>query len=372
MGLKIQNLTLKHFRAFRELRISGLGRVNLITGKNNTGKSSVLEALHIFALGAALDVISHVLERREGNIRVEGEGRTADRERLIQISTLFYGFPEPSDIADPIVISSDNNSCPMRLTIQIGWFSEERDVDGNLRLVPLQADSFDEPDDIAALVVESQNKKKRILALERLERYSYLSRISAPGSETQIPCIFVSPYDDRTAILAPLWDRISLTKFENHVVEALQIIEPRISAVNMIYDENSNIGRKAIVRIENIDRPVPLRLLGDGVNRLLDIALSLINARGGLLLIDEFENGLHHTVQYDAWKTIFLLARELDIQVFATSHSWDAVEAFQQAAAEMPEEGTLLRLTRRGEEIIPTVFSEDELAIVTRNRVEVR
>ena len=66
------------------------------------------------------------------------------------------------------------------------------------------------------------------------------------------------------------------------------------------------------------------------------------------------------------------MAKDLDIQVFATSHSWDAVEAFQQAAAETPEDGALVRLTRKGEEIIPTVFSEDELAIVTRNRIEVR
>ena len=112
MGLKIQNLTLKHFRAFRELHINGLGRVNLITGKNNTGKSSLLEALHILAHGAASEVISDMLDRREENIKVEGEGRAADLDRLLQISTLFYGFPEPSDIADPIVISSDNNSFP--------------------------------------------------------------------------------------------------------------------------------------------------------------------------------------------------------------------------------------------------------------------
>ena len=374
MGLKIQNLTLKHFRAFRELHISDLGRVNLITGKNNTGKSSVLEALHLLAHGATSDVISHILERREENIEVEGEGRVADWERLLHISTLFHGFPEPSDIVDPIVISINDNSFPMRLTIQIGWFSEERDTDGNLRLVPLQADAFDAPEDIAALVIEMENEKKRILALERLERYSYRRRLLAPGSETRMSSNLVSPYDDRTAILASLWDRVALTKFEHHIVEALQIIEPRILAVNIIGAERSRSyrGRTTIVRIENIGRPVPLQLLGDGVNRLLDIALSLVNARGGLLLIDEFENGLHHTVQFDAWKTIFLLAKELDIQVFATSHSWDAVEAFQQAAAETPEEGALVRLTRKGEEIIPTVFAKDELAIVTRNRIEVR
>ena len=59
-------------------------------------------------------------------------------------------------------------------------------------------------------------------------------------------------------------------------------------------------------------------------------------------------------------------------QIFATSHSWDAIEAFQQAAAEAPEMGVLIRLTRKAEDIIPTVFSEEELALVTRDRIEVR
>ena len=62
----------------------------------------------------------------------------------------------------------------------------------------------------------------------------------------------------------------------------------------------------------------------------------------------------------------------LNIQVMATSHSWDAIEAFQKAAEETPEEGVLIRLSRKGEDIIPTLFREDELAIATSNRIEVR
>ena len=127
-----------------------------------------------------------------------------------------------------------------------------------------------------------------------------------------------------------------------------------------------------MVRSTDFSRPVPLRSFGDGMARIFAIVLSLVNAEDGILLIDEFENGLHHTVQLDAWRMIFRLARDLDVQVFATSHSWDAVETFQQAAAEAPEDGALLRLTRRGDDIVPTVFTEDELAIATRDGIEVR
>jgi AAA15 family ATPase/GTPase len=98
----------------------------------------------------------------------------------------------------------------------------------------------------------------------------------------------------------------------------------------------------------------------------------LVNTKDGLLLIDEFENGMHHTVQLDVWRGIFRLSKLLNVQVFATSHSWDSIETFQQAAAEDPEEGVLVRLTRKGEAVIPTLFLEKDLAVVTRERIEVR
>lgn len=50
---RISTLGIEGFRALRQLKIEGLGRVNLLTGRNNTGKSSVLEALRILAADAS-------------------------------------------------------------------------------------------------------------------------------------------------------------------------------------------------------------------------------------------------------------------------------------------------------------------------------
>ena len=77
-------------------------------------------------------------------------------------------------------------------------------------------------------------------------------------------------------------------------------------------------------------------------------------------------------MQLDAWNTVFRLALDLDVQVFATSHSWDTMATFQEAATQTPEDGVLVRLTRRGDSIFPTVFVEQELAVVTRDKIEVR
>ena len=369
MSLKVESITLERFRAFRELTIRGLGRVNLITGKNNAGKSSVLEGLRILANNAAPDVIYDILRYREENVEeVEEEEHPADPDSLFQVSGLFHGFPLLSESPEPISISTSGRSSPMNMTIRLDWLSEERDSDG-IRLVPLDKT---EPDGIPALIVETQDTTK-IHQLGHLGRYLYPMRRARfePSNGTRMSCVFVSPYGgDGTGVLGPLWDKIALSDREKDVVEALRIINPQISAVSMI----GSTRRKptAIVRADNIERPIPLRSFGDGLNRLFGIILSLVNARGGLLLVDEFENGLHHTVQLDVWRTIFQLAETLDIQVFATSHSWDAVEAFQKAAQEAPEEGVLIRLAHKGEDIIPTVLSENELAIATRDEIEVR
>lgn len=109
------------------------------------------------------------------------------------------------------------------------------------------------------------------------------------------------------------------------------------------------------------------------MNRLFGIILSLVNARGGLLLIDEFESGLHYSVLCDAWKMILELAVALDVQVFATSHSWDAIKAFGRVAGENDNhEAVLVKLERIREETVPTIFVGDELRIITLHRIEVR
>ncbi|MFZ1466784.1 MAG: AAA family ATPase [Anaerolineae bacterium] len=374
MKPKIGTLSIERFRAFRHLKIEGLGRVNLITGRNNTGKSSVLEAIRMLASDAFPSVIYDILHLREEDPKeVEDSARPADAATLFALSSLFHGFPEFSADLEPLVIAANGGQRPMRLTMAAGWVSEKPEPDGSRRRILQQPGLFSEAEVLPALVVETSGVQ-RLLPLESLSRY-YRRRLPAAvfQNEPQAPCVFVSPYGGaQTATLGPLWDKIALSDLEQDVVGALRIIEPGILAVSMVGGEGTRQPRTAIVRAKGMPRPVNLRSFGDGLNRLFGIVLSLVNAKDGLLLIDEFENGMHYSVQLDVWRAIFRLARHLDVQVVATSHSWDAIEAFQKAASEDREAGVLIRLSRRGEDIIPTLFSEDELAVATRDRIEVR
>jgi AAA domain, putative AbiEii toxin, Type IV TA system/AAA ATPase domain len=375
MKPNITTLTIDRFRMFRHLKIEGFGRVNLITGRNNTGKSSVLEALRILASDASPFVISDILRFREEDTgEVDETARPLDTEGIFQLSSLFHGFPQFSDKLEPIVIASNGASRPLRVSMATGWLSEKRESDGSRRLIPPQKMLFEEGEALPTLVIEA-GEAQRVLPLDLMRRYTYRSPFARMdiADEPRLPCVFVSPYGgEQTGTLGTLWDKIALSDREKDVVEALRIIDPEISAVSMVGGEGPRRARAAIVRTTAFPRPVPLRSFGDGLNRLFGIILSLVNAKDGLLLVDEFENGMHHTVQADAWRAVFRLARRLDIQVVATSHSWDSIEAFQKATNENPDDGVLIRLSRKAEDIIPTLFREDELAVAARDRIEVR
>ena len=128
--------------------------------------------------------------------------------------------------------------------------------------------------------------------------------------------------------MGALWDAIALTDVEQEIVKALRLVSEDIQAVQMAGgDERWAHGRTAIAKTARYPARVPLKTFGDGVNRLFGIILSLCNPRNGVLLVDEIENGLHYWVKSDIWRTLFRLSRDLNVQVFATSHLLGIVSA---------------------------------------------
>lgn len=367
MKQRIGALSIDGFRALRHLEINGLGRVNLITGRNNTGKSSVLEALRILASNGSSPEIYRILHYREEDIDEPLDTTRSEDGGFSIVSSLFSGFPPLGDTTKRITISASGAGRPHRLSLSIARFIEQQEPDGIRRLIPEQSGVFPDTESVPRLIVETEVGSRNLPLPRTGPRTTFY-----PIEESWISCVHLTP-QDRTDVLGPLWDKIALSDQEKDVVEALRIITPEIVGVSMIGGgAGSRQPRIAIARASNVPRPVPLRSFGDGVNRLFGIVLSLVNAKDGLLLIDEVENGMHHTIQLDVWRAIFRLSRRLDVQVFATSHSWDSVESFQKAASEDPEEGVLVRLSRKGDDIVPTLLREDELAVATRDHIEVR
>lgn len=377
VDLKVRKLAVERYRGFRDLTISEFGRVNLITGKNNTGKSSILEVLRILVQRASPRVIGDILSYRE-EVGFADSRAPSSIENLFLIGALFNGYPfqgpNPTLDAAPVSISIDGTLSPTNLKMRIS--NAVMEAEQKQKTLFEDHASGGDP----ALIVGVDDEQRGYI-IDRFPHYMLRShkwdslRFPRQGvSEEYNRCVSIDPYAaQRTSQFGVLWDSIALSEDEKYVVQALNIIEPRIRAVSMVGDGRDSKHRRAIVRTSDSESPVTLRSFGDGMNRLFGIILSLVNARSGLLLIDEFESGLHHSVHFDAWKMVFDLAVDLDVQVFATTHSWDAINAFQRAAGGNDNhEAALVKLEQIREEIVPTVFLGDELRIITHHQIEVR
>ena len=109
------------------------------------------------------------------------------------------------------------------------------------------------------------------------------------------------------------------------------------------------------------------------MRRVLAMIASLVNSENGYLLVDEIDTGLHHTVLNDIWRVIFETAQRLNIQVFATTHSWDCVKAFGSVLQEQTApKGKLFRLERMDKNIQAIEYYPSELAVALQQQIEMR
>lgn len=178
--------------------------------------------------------------------------------------------------------------------------------------------------------------------------------------------------------LGVLWDKANLTPYEKYTINALRLIEPHIEDLRFIIKDERSNERTAIVKLFDEEVRFPIRSMGDGIVRILQLILNMYAAKDGFYLIDEFDNGLHYSVQKSLWQMIFSLAKQLNIQVFATTHSWDCIQSFTEVAIENVQmKGTLLKIGKsklsknKGTPIV-TVFNEEKLHAITQEMVEVR
>jgi len=183
---------------------------------------------------------------------------------------------------------------------------------------------------------------------------------------------FVPSYGLDPNYLYRRWNEIALTPKEDEIVRGLQIVDPSISRVAVIpYDNNEKQLFK--IRRDGIDSSLSMNSLGGGLQRLFEIAIVLVECKDNVLLIDEIENGLHYSIQSQVWKLIFEMAKRLNVQVFATTHSWDCLEAFQEAANVYKDVSSqMIRLSKKNGKTLSTLFTPEELAIATKHDVEVR
>lgn len=385
----LDSLKIKNFRSLEDFEVARLGRVNLIVGKNNSGKSSVLEALRIYAGNAQRPLLEAISLEHDEKIRTR-ESELVEPDAPLPFQDFFTGRQFPADDVTLIQIGSATlHKDTLRIQHVLLVETEETVTDekgeSSVRVRRRPVPKSESPDlfgEVSQAVLVSKGDKVYPPLL--LESASSRLRPLAFDLVNTIPCSVIPTQFISADELAVEWDKIALTEHEKVVRQAMRIIAPSFENLAFVRNDDGRPGyrpntqRSAKVKLSDVPRPVPLNSLGDGMLRVLQLALKMFPAKGGFLLIDEFENGLHYSVQEKVWELLFDMAETLDIQVFATTHSWDCIESFTKVAvAQQDVEGVLFRMghsvrTSDKGRIIATVFDEAALANITQADVEVR
>ena len=316
------NLTLSNFRGFQEISFPQLKRLTLLSGRNNVGKSSVLEGIFLLVDHAAADSFAKINSFR---------GNPHFSNAAVLWEPLFYALNPKT----PIRIASVCNGAEIRLS----YDKDESFIPSGPTVPPEALNPF------VATAISSYSlrfsfecaeyKENGHFALSRSGVYRDISTSNSGNAiNDSLHVQFINSLISATGPNVVEWfGKMELSGGKQRVTDALKVIEPGITDV-------VSIAPNGVMQLYGkIDGDImPLKLLGDGINRLLYILLAIIGNPNSLVLIDEIETGFHYSLHGKVWETIAQAAKNNHCQVIATTHSNEclrgAVEGVKAAKAE--------------------------------------
>ncbi len=374
----LESIHIKNFRCFEDLTIPSLGRVNLIVGKNNSGKSTLLDAIFLHANRGNIWAIQRILSGRNEFPQIDTNQTSSflspqsTNQARIAFDSLINIFSKKiyngTCSINTVGYSKKTTNLQLERTNDLESTKKTHGIPPitNSYTSELPQREFTQE---GFLVTFRSDKPNCYIASTPYTIINDISQITPPIPIIANSIIVTYIYDEPS--LANIWSHLQDFGEDIHINNAIKIIEPRISRA--YYTVDTKIAK---VQIQG-NGAQTMKSMGDGVSRIFQLFILTYAAKGGVLIIDEFENGLHYSIQEEVWKKIFELAKELDIQVFATTHSQDTIRTFSKVALLSEEEGRLISLGRNEREIdkgkiTALTYNEDDIKLIAETGMEVR
>ncbi len=374
----LSSIHIDGYRGLKDFQMSGLGRINLLVGPNNSGKTSVLEAIYLLSSMGDPAALWQLLWRR-------GERLPPTMAAVADVP--FRRHPAQLDVSHLFTGHEVEPGSSFR--IAAGSELPERWIDYRIKELSTLAQpklfaTDEETEGTSQLAIELSGSPHPVSSIIPLTRDGGLNtettdisfRRARQRATEQSPAYFITSDSLTGDELISMWNKVSLTPNEALVLRALQFLDgdiERIAAQATAGPAYASLNRGGfIVKRSGWEQPVPIGSMGDGMWRMLAMAIAITQCKGGVLLVDEIDTGLHYSVMSKMWSLIYNAARELDVQVFATTHSYDCVYSLAQicSSGDMKRSVTVQRIETGKRRSIP--YDEEEITVAVARDIEVR
>jgi AAA15 family ATPase/GTPase len=367
----LQNLRIRGFKGFKDLQLTDLSRVTLVSGKNNVGKTSLLEAIFLFYDTADPGMFFRHLGWRGIDIDL------SDAESLF--SPLFTDFNMENTLS--FEVKDDIYTAKMSIDFNPSRVQKSVTVDiSNVGVppTPIKTDAVTATAYYMNIRYEVSGRGQEEVAIVLRHTPTNISIQFEPHPVTIIPSAIL-----HNVIFFPLrvatnfsedakrFSQLDIKRKIGRVVEFLQVIEPQLTGLTSVM-----LPQKPTVYadVQGMDRKIPVALLGDGMSKLLSIILAIATVKNGIILIDEIDAGIHYSVLPKVWEGIFKAAKDFNCQIIATTHSYECLQAAYDGAstAQAEEDFSYIRLENYENKVRAKPYSHAVLGAALEQGWEVR
>ncbi len=384
-----EEFRISNFRNFSTLYIKDLANINLIAGRNNVGKTALLEALFVHAGMRNPELLWRINSFRGLGLVVDLSPNSAP-----PWDNAFHNF----NLAKEIALSAVINNLGRKLEITIAVSQSHADIDSSIKSVFDQSDKHHAnsanstygthvaPNDIVSyrprMSLQLRTVFKDVNSNDtQSSKYSLLVDSSGIRVEPQPPqpdfvAIFLGPRV-RSPHDAERYTKLAVDGQQEILLNALKIIEPRLEKIELLqFGGNPTLFGK----LAGIQKLVPLPLMGEGISHIASMVLSMSAARNGIVLIDEIESGIHYSVLESFWSAVANISSIFNVQVFATTHSLECIQSASKVFSGLEDKRAfaLYRLERVAykdalpEQVRAVRFGVEELHTALEHGWEVR
>lgn len=321
----LTEIEIKDFKCFKDFKADGFKRVNLIGGKNNVGKTAFMEAcyvnLHAKNINSFSKALSNIKLMRE-TLNILGD-LVNNKKNFDAIDIIKKSI----EVSNNIYTKSNIRTAGYKIIEDKGIKEYSFNINNEIVKVNIKEFSF------------GTEKIKNIFFIDNFgltnnEIINYYSAIQKRDEEPFLNSI-LNQFDER--------------------IESFKIID-----------------EKPQCKID--DEYLEITEFGDGVRHLVSIVTSLYECENGYLFIDEIDNGIHYIQLDRLWEIILKTSKELNVQVFATTHSKECIESYVRVSQKLEDKDIgFIELGRNKEnELKAIVMDEERLSRYLKEGNEVR